>query len=399
MQQGSWLRYSCLAVIILALALGVACTAAPTPTPTSAPAPTKAAAAPTKAAAASTKAAEPTKAAPAPTKPAEAAKPKAPVTVRVGVDPVGRASDATYFIGQEKGYFKEQNIDFQAKAIRVAPDNLQLLATGEIDVGGGSPNAGLFNSIARNIPIQIVADKGTSRPGMGYFALMVRKDLWDSGVIKDITDLRGRKFGTPGGKTASSLAWVDAMLAKQGLSWKAIEKEVELVDLGFANMNPAFAGKSIDFAMQMEPLVTKAVDEGLAVVWKRSDEMDPNGQTAVVLFGAKFAKEQADVARGFAIAHVKAARDYNDAFVKKDPKAYDEIVRILTKHTELKDAAVYQKVVLPGLNPDGALNVASIARDQDWYASLGLVPQKVDLNAVIDQQFVNNAVQVLGRYN
>ena len=54
--------------------------------------------------------------------------------------------------------------------------------------------AALINAIARDVPLRLIADKGSLRQGFGYEALVVRKELFDSGAVTTIPDLRGRKI-------------------------------------------------------------------------------------------------------------------------------------------------------------------------------------------------------------
>src|SRR5438067_156864 len=61
-------------------------------------------------------------------------------------------------------------------------------------VGGGGMSAALINAIARDVPLKLIADKGSLRQGFGYESLVVRKDLFDSGVVTTIPDLKGRKI-------------------------------------------------------------------------------------------------------------------------------------------------------------------------------------------------------------
>src|ERR687885_649031 len=61
-------------------------------------------------------------------------------------------------------------------------DTVAPLAAGQLDVGGGAPSAGLGNALARGLNLKIVADKGSTPPGFGYAGVVIRKDLWDSGV-------------------------------------------------------------------------------------------------------------------------------------------------------------------------------------------------------------------------
>jgi NitT/TauT family transport system substrate-binding protein len=107
-------------------------------------------------------------------------------------------------------------------------------------------------------------------------------------------------------------------------------------------------------------------------------------------------QERPDVARRFMLGYVQAVRAYNDAFFKGMNKA--EIVDILVKHTNLKDAALYDQIIPPGLNPDGAIGLQSLQDDVAWYRRKGVVQDDLDLSRVVDNQYVDYAVQQLGRY-
>jgi NitT/TauT family transport system substrate-binding protein len=89
-------------------------------------------------------------------------------------------------------------------------------------------------------------------------------------------------------------------------------------------------------------------------------------------------------------------RDYNDAFFKDQRRA--EVVAILTRHTALKDPAVYNRIGPPGINPNGRVEVASIAYDQDWFLARGALSRPQDLASVIDHEYVEYALQRLGEY-
>lgn len=70
----------------------------------------------------------------------------------------------------------------------------------------------------------------------------------------------------------------------------------------------------------------------------------------------------------------------------------------LTRQTSVKDPSVYQLIVTGYMNPNGRLNVETLVGAQDWFASHGYIPQKVDVAALVDHQFVDYAVDVLGVY-
>ncbi|MBI2953472.1 MAG: ABC transporter substrate-binding protein [Chloroflexi bacterium] len=373
------------------LALGVACAGAPTPTPTSAPPPTKQAAAPTKAAAAPTKAAEPAKAAAAPTKAAAPAKPKDLDVVKVAMQ--GQSSDAAAFIAQGRGYFKEQGIDFQFSPVGAPAQMVPMIATSQVDVAGVLGSAGYFNALERGARMKGVADKGSLSKGNGFIALLVRKDLVDSGKYKGVADLKGLKVAlSPPPMTSPNAYNLESALQTVGLTMN----DVELVGLALADMPAALAGGSIDAGVTTEPYVSKGVELGAAIRVLGFDEVNLNHQLTGISFSEAFMRDRPDVAKRFVVAYIKGARDYNDAFMKNKGKA--EVIKILTELTALKDASVWEKMVPPGLNPDGYLNAESLMNTVDWLLKNDQIKQKPKPEDFIDNQYVDYAIGVLGKY-
>jgi len=310
--------------------------------------------------------------------------------IPVGISPV--MSSAAMFIAQEKGYFKEQGLNviinpFKASGAKMVP----FLATGQLLVGGGNINAGMYNAIANDIPIKIVSDKGTVSPGHGYLALVVRKDHVDSGRYKSFKDLKGMRMAVTANGVSQQIV-TEMYLKKVGLSLD----DIDLKFLAYSDINIALANKSLDASVQIEPLVAAAVDKDIAVRVAGDDEIYPNQQSAAIFYSPVFMEKYPEQAKGFMVAYVKGLRDYNDAFEKNNGK--DEIIKILTKHTRIKDAAIYNKVVPVGLSPDGMVNMLSLKQDAQWYHEKGYVKELPDIDNIVDLSFAKHAVKVLGPY-
>jgi NitT/TauT family transport system substrate-binding protein len=69
-------------------------------------------------------------------------------------------SDGAFFIADERGYFRDVGLEigfetFQSGAAMIAP-----LSAGQLDVAGGALSAGLYNAIARGVPLRAVARLG-----------------------------------------------------------------------------------------------------------------------------------------------------------------------------------------------------------------------------------------------
>jgi NitT/TauT family transport system substrate-binding protein len=176
--------------------------------------------------------------------------------------------------------------------------------------------------------------------------------------------------------------------------------DVERVFLGFPQHVLALQNKAVDAALTTEPSATEAIHRGVAVKVVGDDEIYPDHQLAVILYGGRFIKEQPDAARRFMRAYIHAVRDYNDALVGghiAGPNA-DEIIAILTEYTPIKDPAIYRAISAQGCNPDGGVNEASLAIDLQFYKDEGHIQGNVTVEQVVDHSFVRAAVGELGDY-
>ncbi|MDP4593030.1 MAG: ABC transporter substrate-binding protein, partial [Beijerinckiaceae bacterium] len=90
-------------------------------------------------------------------------------------------TDSAIYIAIKKGYFTDENIEIVSTQFRSGANMVVPLGTGELDVGAGSPSAGLYNAVARGVKIIIAADKTRSSPGYRGSHLVVRNDQVDSG--------------------------------------------------------------------------------------------------------------------------------------------------------------------------------------------------------------------------
>ncbi|HZU04694.1 MAG TPA: ABC transporter substrate-binding protein [Chloroflexota bacterium] len=329
----------------------------------------------------------------APPAPAAAPTPEGPlrppVTVRVGV--VGATSDAGIYIAQERGYFREQGIEIDLSQFQTGPHMVPPLAQGQLDVGGGAPSAGLVNALAREIPIRIVADKGSTPPGFGYLGVLVRKDLVDSGAFQGCPSFRGMRVAFAGEGITTDPAF-DRLLRECGLTIA----DVEMVLMGYPDVPAALRNGAVEAGWQLEPGLTRTAAEGLGVIYKRNDEFYPDQQVAVLMYGPQFIANQREVAQRFMVAYIKGVRDHWEAFTRGVDKA--AIIDILTRNTVVKDPALYERMAPPGLNPDGYVYLRSLSEDIDWWVSRGYLPARVDPAQIVDHSFVDYALARLGRY-
>jgi NitT/TauT family transport system substrate-binding protein len=300
-------------------------------------------------------------------------------------------SDAGLLIADAFGYMREAGIDFQAQRA----DNLELqsaMAQGQIDVGGIGITAAVLNAHLRGVRLRIVADRATITPGHGYVALVVRKDLVDSGQVRTVADLRGRRLAQqPPLHATTSWALMGRLLQMNGLT----DADVDMVGLGFADQNAGLAGRTIDAAVQTEPGVTAAVGTGLGMRLVGFDEVITPFSLGGMAYSEPFTA-QGDVARRFMLGYLRGVRAYLDAFTKGVGR--DEAIAVLIRETALKDPTLYDRMAVPYINPDGVFGLNGYQEVQDYFLRHGVLPQPVDLTQLVDTSFAQWAAAQLGPY-
>ena len=311
------------------------------------------------------------------------------VTVKIAED--GSSSGAGFYVAEEKGYFDDYNLNVEFVKFSNSDEMLPALASGQIDVAGGISSASFFNSIAQGIDVKMIADKGHNIKGSSYFSFVIRKDLQDE--IKDYKDLKGKNIAV------STENGVDDYMFQQMLDHAGLKRsDVHFVLMSdFGNMLAGLKSGSLDAALQIEPLITQGTANDVSVRFKDATDYGPNDQIAMVLGSPKFVEDEQDVALRFMVAYLKGVRDYNDAFVK-DKGDKSGIIDIMTKYTSLDDPKVWEDVGVPGLDPDGKMNVDNIEDQYKWYKSNGAIDGEVNIDDAVDTSLAEKAVEVLGEY-
>jgi NitT/TauT family transport system substrate-binding protein len=311
----------------------------------------------------------------------------------VTVGAVNSVADTPFLIADRKGFFKDAGIEVKFQTFDSGAGMIAPIGTGQIDVAGGAPAAGLYNAIQRGINMKIVADRASDPPGYGFNVLIVRKDLVTSGRYKTLADLKGLKFGEPG-KGSTSLATTERLLQKAGLKYD----DVEHVFLAFPEQVVALQNGSIDATCVLEPWATQAVKLGIAVRINGDDTWYPNQQLAVVLYSVDFATKRQDAANRFMVAYVRALRYYNDALLNGHiaGKNAAEIIAILAAVTKL-DPQTLREMTAAGVNRTGHINEKSLKDDIATFRAHEFITADPPLSSVIDMRFVDHANSVLGK--
>ncbi|RZS78919.1 ABC transporter substrate-binding protein [Pigmentiphaga kullae] len=309
--------------------------------------------------------------------------------VRVGM--LDSLSEAPALIAYEQGYFKEEGLDVEFVSFSNTADMVAPLSARQLDVASGAPTLALFNGALRGLPFKLVADKGRNSPGHGFNALVVRKDLVDSGRVKGIGDIKGMKVATPSRHSPMELQ-LDVALRTAGLGLN----DVGLEQLAFPSMIAALTNKAVDAALMIEPLVTVIAQRQIGTRLLGFDQTSPEFQIAGIIYGPSLTQADSDVGRKWMAAYVRGIRDYLDSLEGKGSRDVTE--RALSRHiAAFKNPELLKKVVYPGFDPDGYLNLQTIKDSMAWYAGLGLLKTQPRLTDLVDYRYLDYALDRLGR--
>jgi NitT/TauT family transport system substrate-binding protein len=294
-------------------------------------------------------------------------------TVRVAYLPL--ISNGPLFIAEEEGYFARQGIDVEFEKFQNTAAALPLLIDGEIVASGGSLTPGLVNSIVRGAHVRIVADKGRMAPGFcNSTALMVRKDLFDKGIVKSAADLKGRKVMGSSDQTYG----IFRSLALGNLT----TADVEIVDLDYPSALVAFNNGAIDAGLIVEPYITQALNSGAAVVLVPAKDYYPDYPTPLY-FGPAFLDKNPDLGRRFMVAYLQGVQQYNEGKTERN-------LAILMNYTHL-DRELLNQSCWVAINGDGSVIRQPVREYIDWMYENKKITQKLDEEQLFDMSFVTYA--------
>ncbi len=303
-----------------------------------------------------------------------------PATVKVVTLPF--ITFAPFYIALEEGFFAEQNLEVELVDMRIQEEILPALSSGQVDISSGLVSVGMFNAIARGGNFKITADKGYVDPeGCINWALAGRKELLEAGELASVEQLRGRTVNVV---PATWLEfYMEEILKSGGLSLD----DITTMNLGSAAVPDALNQGTLDAALNSEPWITRFIGAGHMPIFGLPQELMPESQAAVMMYGPSLLGENAEVGERFMVAYLQAVRQYNEG---KTPRNLE----IIAQFTQL-DPAFLELMCWPAIREGGALNVESVVEFQEWAMGRGYLDQLVAPEQFWDGRFIQTAMQQL----
>ena len=100
------------------------------------------------------------------------------------------------------------------------------------------------------------------------------------------------------------------------------------------------------------------------------------------------------------VAYVRGLRFYHDALKggKLAGPTSREVIAILGDYLKVSDPSIFREMTPCSVNPDGFVNVKSLAQDYATFKQLGLLTGEAPFDRAIDASFVEHAYKILGPY-
>lgn len=295
---------------------------------------------------------------------------------------------ATLFVAADRGIFKKYGLDVKIERVNSGTELIAFLTQGTTDIGGIAIVASNWNAWNQGIDLRIIAPGALEPMKNSPTKLLVRKDLLDSGKVKDVAQLKGLIVGVAGGPGSGG----------EYLASKALERgklritDVQLVSIGNADMPAAFENKSIDAGILGSPYAEQIIAAGNAV--SLAEDLTPGAMTVAFVASNKLIKERPEVAKRFALALTEAARMMQgDAYLApENVAAYLAYVNTTEKALQTGVPVIY--------DPNQKISI-------DWLADIERVhrenkrveyTQPLDLAKVVDTSFMDWALSIVGEY-
>ena len=229
--------------------------------------------------------------------------------VRVGIFPLATA--LPYWVAEQRGYFKAENLDPQPVNLMGSQPIVAAMITDQIDATTNLVTGDAFNALTKKPDLLDYISLNCQNAKYPLDAFMIRTAL----PMKTIAELKGkasRMVTTPGaGNVTAMRAIFEINGLKEGTDFTITELAPNL-------QVEALKAGSFDVAFDFEPFPSLMVQKGVARVLEGGvvatyevGRKDGCGFGAGGAVTQRFIKEKPDVARRYAAAWRKAITDVN----------------------------------------------------------------------------------------
>jgi NitT/TauT family transport system substrate-binding protein len=295
-----------------------------------------------------------------------------PTKLTVGLGYIPSVQFAQFYLADQAGYYRDAGLEVTLEN-KIDPDLVTLIGQGAIDIGSADGTS-VIPAVSQGIPITYVATIYGTNPAIVFAKA--------SSGIRTAAELKGKKIGIPG-KFGSSWIGLQALLASAGLT----PDDVELVLYPDFGQGVAVQQGAVDAATGFannEPVQLALSGEEPVVL--HVDDSTPLPGPGLVT-GAKTLETKREALGAFVAATLRAMDE-----IAADPqKGLDASVTAVPDlgQDPATQLAILQATIDTWTNartgaPFGAIDRTGWQESLDFMTTLGLVPNPVTLDRLID---------------
>ena len=307
-------------------------------------------------------------------------------TVKVGAFP--GLSMATHPAAQGLGMFAKENVTVDTIPMTGLAEAVSLLAKGEIDVAVAAVTGAFLSAQAQKLDVRFVISQGQENPDKPASGFYVRPALLDSGAVKTMADLRGRKVALFG-PTGSSGYYLSLILKQGNLGLS----DVQLAPMQYADMVGAMKNGAIDAAIVSAPFNTLVEKDKSGRRFGDRDALARLPITAIA-FGPNLLQNRPQVACAYVRASLRAAREA----LKENYNEDQRVVAALAKETGNTEAIVHATPTYY-YDPDLGFKEAVLEDSQKFYIANKMLrlAQPMPADQILAERLRKAAIESLDR--
>lgn len=287
---------------------------------------------------------------------------------------------ATYMVGMQKGFFKQEDIDLQTPVPGSGGgDTARKITAGDLDFGDIAPSA-LLQASTAGAPLVGI---GTSSGSIADFAWVAKKDS-PFNSIKDFCGKGTWGITAPGSNSQA----ITALMAKAAGIDASCVKTVPTGDLA-AGLALVRSGQ-VDASILTEPLVTTEMAKGDLKVVGDPSELLPDYPQVITVTSQQLIKNNPGLVRRFMQALAKSQQ-----YIRQNPKDAGAIFAKGAGLDEKTGVAVITKLAANDKYFTQALSVEGLTNTVEGMKVLGLYKgEPIPWNMIIDQKFLPASARI-----
>jgi len=293
---------------------------------------------------------------------------------------------AALYVAEERGIFDSYGLNVNIESVQSGTEAIAFLTEGQIDVGGIAIVTSLWNGWNEGLDIRIIAPGALEPLVDSPTKFLVRADLMENGTVSSVADLAGMTVGVAGGPGSGGEYLVSKALERGGLTIR----DVELTQIGNADMPAAFENSSIAAGLLGSPFADQAIEAGNAGALET--DLTPGLMTVAFVGSGNFVTNRPEVAQRFVLALMEATRmmQGDDYLSDENIAAYLTYVNSTEEALRAGSPVIYDpNMVIP---LDGLADVERVHRENGRTN----YEDPINIEDVTETSFTETARELLG---